>query len=72
MKALKQRDALALSERSARELNAILELDAHALSEIRSNAASRILADMPRLGDKAGSRNGRRLLAQVRYGRHGF
>jgi hypothetical protein len=71
MNALTQREALALSEQSARELDAILERNARAQADIRGSAASSILAAMNRAGTAGKTRGGRQLLEQVRYGRHG-
>lgn len=71
MNALTQTEALALSEQSARELNAIIERDAHAAAEVRSHAAARILADMKRLKPSAKAPSGRELLQRARFGRHG-
>ena len=71
MNALTQTEALALSEQSARELNAIIERDALAAADARSHAAASILAGMKRLKLSAKGPSGRELLQQARYGRHG-
>ena len=67
MNALTQTEALALSEQSARDLNAIIERDAQAAAEARSRAAARILAGMKRLKPTAKGPSGRELLQQARY-----
>jgi hypothetical protein len=66
MSALTQTEALALSEQSAQELNAIIERDAQASAEARSRAAAGILAGMKRLKPKAKGPSGQKLLKQVR------
>ncbi len=72
MNALSKPEALALSEQSARELNAIIERDALAAAESRSRAAARILAGTNRQRRAVAGPTGQELLQQVRYRRHGL
>ena len=72
MNALTKQEAIALSQQSARELDAIIERDARAAAEVRSQAATSILAGMKRLKPSAKSPSGRELLQQARFGRHGI
>lgn len=71
MNALTQPEMLALSDQSKREFNAILDRNAEALAEQRSQAAARIRAGMRRLKSSAKGPSAKELLHQVRYGRHG-
>ena len=72
MNALSKPEALALSEQSTRNLNAIIERDAQDAAASRSNAATRILADMKRLKPAVKGPTGKALLQQTRFGRHGI
>ncbi len=72
MNALTQPEVLALADQSKREFNAILDRNAQALAEQRSQAATRIRAAMRRLKPSTKGRTAKELLHQVRYGRHGF
>lgn len=72
MNALTQPEMLALTDQSKRELNAILDRNAEALAEQRSEVAASIRADMRRLKPSVKGRTAKELLHQVRYGRHGF
>ena len=63
---------LALSDQSRQEFNAILDRNAEAFAEQRSEAAARIRAGMRRLRPSATRRTTKQLLHQVRYGRYGL
>lgn len=72
MNALTQPEVLALADQSKREFNEILDRNAEALAEQRSQAAARIRAGMRRLKSAAKGRTAKELLHQVRFGRHGL
>ncbi len=72
MNALTQPEMLALTEQSKRKFDEILDCNAQAWAEQRSEAAASIRADMRRLKPSAKGRSAKELLHQVRYGRHGF
>jgi hypothetical protein len=71
MNATTRTEALALSNQSAAQLNAIIQRDAWAFADARSRAAARILSGMKRLTPTTKGSSGRQLLRQARYGRHG-
>lgn len=72
MNALTQPEMLALTDQSKRKFDEILDRNALAWAEQRSEAAASIRADMRRLKPSAKGRTAKELLHQVRYGRHGF
>lgn len=72
MNALTQPEVLALADQSKREFNEILDRNAEALAEQRSQAAARIRVGMRRLKPSAKGRTAKELLHQVRFGRHGL
>lgn len=72
MNALTQPEMLALTDQSKRKFDEILDRNALALAEQRSEAAASIRADMRRLKPSAKGRTAKELLLQARYGRHGF
>jgi hypothetical protein len=71
MNAPTRTEALALSNLSVDQLNAIIHRDAWAFADARSRAATRILAGMKRFAPTTKGPSGQELLRQARYGRHG-
>ena len=71
MSAPTRTEALALSNQSAAQLNAIIQRDAWAFADARSRAAARILSGMKRLAPTTKGSSGQELLRQARYGRNG-
>ena len=72
MNALTQPEMLALTDQSKRKFDEILDRNALAWAEQRSEAAASIRADMRRLKPSAKGGTAQELLHRARYGRHGL
>lgn len=72
MNTIAQPEMLTLTEQSESEFNEMLDRNAEALAEQRSEAAASIRAGMRQFKPSTQRPTANKLLHRVRYGRHGF